>query len=253
MGINVKATERNVSFEKNKEKWAYVMMPETYSTLAASKVIDEASIRSGIPKGSLNASWAAIGDVVSAWTTEGHSVAIPGLGYIRFGIRSTSVPSVNEVSTKLISSRRVIFTPCSDIRKELASTPINITCYDRNGNIVKRVTSTDDSDIEDPEDDNPGGNGGSTSGGPTTRQYTLSVTSANTTQGTVTGGGTYSEGSRVNVTATPKSGYQFDKWSDGNTSASRTINVTQNLSLTAQFKAVISGGSNDDDDDPAFI
>ena len=55
------------------------------------------------------------------------------------------------------------------------------------------------------------------------------------------------------MTATPKSGYQFDKWSDGNTSASRTINVTQNLSLTAQFKAVTSGGSNDDDDDPAFI
>ena len=65
MGINVKATERNVSFEKNKEKWAYVMMPETYSTLVASKVIAEASIRSGIPKGSLNASWAPIGDVVS--------------------------------------------------------------------------------------------------------------------------------------------------------------------------------------------
>ena len=146
MGINVKATERNVSFEKNKEKWAYVMMPETYSTLAASKVIDEASIRSGIPKGSLNASWAAIGDVVSAWTTEGHSVAIPGLGYIRFGIRSTSVPTVNEVSTKLISLRRVIFTPCSDIRKELASTPINITCYDRNGKLVKRVNSSN-SDI----------------------------------------------------------------------------------------------------------
>ena len=37
MGINVKATERNVSFEKNKEKWAYVMMPETYSTLAADR------------------------------------------------------------------------------------------------------------------------------------------------------------------------------------------------------------------------
>ena len=47
------------------------------------------------------------------------------VAYIRFGIRSTSVPSVNEVSTRLISSRRVIFTPCSDIRKELASTPIN--------------------------------------------------------------------------------------------------------------------------------
>ena len=65
MSIKVKAVERNVSFDKNVEKWAYVMMPETYSTLAASKVIDEASIRSGIPKGSLNASWAAIGNVVS--------------------------------------------------------------------------------------------------------------------------------------------------------------------------------------------
>ena len=104
-----------------------------------------------------------------------------------------------------------------------------------------------------------GSNGGQQSGGQnTTRQYTLSVTSANTTQGTVTGGGTYSEGSRVNVTATPKSGYQFDKWSDGNSSASRTINVTQNLSLTAQFKAVSSGGNTepggeDDDDNPVFL
>ena len=83
--------------------------------------------------------------------------------------------------------------------------------------------------------------------------YMLTALSNDEEMGTVTGGGTYSEGSRVNVTATPKSGYQFDKWSDGNTSASRTINVTQNLSLTAQFKAVTSGGSNDDDEDPAFI
>lgn len=95
----------------------------------------------------------------------------------------------------------------------------------------------------------------------TNRQYTLTIQSANTAQDTVTGGGTYSEGSRVNVnvTATPKSGYQFDKWSDGNTSANRTINVTQNMSLTAQFKAVVSGGGSQgggtegDNDDPAFL
>ncbi len=101
---------------------------------------------------------------------------------------------------------------------------------------------------------NDGGNGG-TSGGNSSRQYTISVTSANTAQGTVTGGGTYSEGSRVNVTATPKSGYQFDKWSDGNTEASRNINVTQNLSLTASFKAVTSGGGSSfgDDDDITYL
>ena len=118
----------------------------------------------------------------------------------------------------------------------------------------------------DNDDDNPGGGGNTPSGGNTNqgsgtntnRQYTISVTSANTAQGTVTGGGTYSEGSRVNVTATPKSGYAFDKWSDGNTQATRTINVTQNLSLTASFKAVSSGGNTepggeDDKDNPDFL
>ena len=104
----------------------------------------------------------------------------------------------------------------------------------------------------------PSGGNTSGSGTNTNRQYTISVTSANTAQGTVTGGGTYSEGSRVNVTATPKSGYAFDKWSDGNTQATRTINVTQNLSLTASFKAVSSGGNTepggeDDKDNPDFL
>ena len=106
-------------------------------------------------------------------------------------------------------------------------------------------------DLNNPTDggDNPdggnngGGNGSGTSGtgGNTSRQYTLSVTSANTAQGTVSGGGTYSEGSRVNITATPKSGYQFDKWSDGNTQSTRTINVTKNESFVAQF--IASAGS----------
>ena len=265
MAIKVKAIERNVAFVKGEEKWAYVLQADLYSKLSDAKVIQEAALRSGINKGAINAAWDAIGEVIKAWATEGHSVAVPGLGSMRFGLRSESVADVNKVGANLITSRRVIFTPNSDIKKELAETSVSITCYNRKGEIVKRVTSTDDADIEDPENDPStgsgqapdGGNtpsgGGTQSGGTNTnRQYTLSVSSANTTQGTVTGGGTYSEGSRVNITATPKSGYQFDKWSDGNTSASRTINVTQNLSLTAQFKSVDQTGG-DDDDNPDFI
>ena len=181
---------------------------------------------------------------------------------MRFGLRSESVADVNKVGAILITSRRVIFTPNSDIKKELAETSVSITCYNRKGEIVKRVTSTDDADIEDPENDNPDGpstgsgtgNGGTQSGGTNTnRQYTLSVSSANTAQGTVTGGGTYSEGSRVNVTATPKSGYQFDKWSDGNASSTRTIQVSKNESFVAQFKAAEQTGgdgtSTGDEDD----
>lgn len=180
---------------------------------------------------------------------------------MRFGIRSTSVANVNKVGADLITARRVIFTPSVEIKDELKKTSINITCYDRNGEIVKRVTSTDDSDVEDPDNEptDPNGDGGGQQSGGNTqnqnRQYTISVTSADTAQGTVTGGGTYSEGSRVNITATPKSGYTFDKWSDGNTSASRTINVTQNLSLTASFKEATQGGGtgSEDEDNPDFL
>ena len=157
MSIKVKAVERNVSFDKNVEKWAYVMQAELYSKLPQSKVIQEAATRSGIAKGSINAAWEAIGEVIKAWATEGHSVAIPGLGSMRFGLRATSVSDVNMVGSGLITSRRVIFTPNVEIKNELARTGVSITCYDRNGNIVKRVTSTDEGNVEDPEDPSTGG------------------------------------------------------------------------------------------------
>ena len=156
MAIKIKAVERNVSFVKGEEKWAYVLQADLYNTLSQAKVIQEASVRSGIAKGSINAAWEAIGDVIKAWATEGHSVAIPGLGSMRFGLRSMSVADVNKVGSDLITSRRVIFTPNSTIKQELANTAVNITCYDRNGNVVKRVTSSDEADVEptEPEPEN---------------------------------------------------------------------------------------------------
>ena len=155
----MKAVERNVSFDKNVEKWAYVMQAELYSKLSQSKVIQEAALRSGISKGSINAAWDALSEVIKAWATEGHSVAVPGLGSMRFGLRATSVSDVSKVASSLITTRRVIFTPSVEIKDELARTAINITCYDRDGNVVKRVTSTDDGDIEDPENPDDGGSG----------------------------------------------------------------------------------------------
>ena len=166
MAIKVKAVERNVSFDKNAEKWAYVLQADLYNKLSQSKVIQEAALRSGIAKGAINAAWDAIGEVIKAWATEGHSVAVPGLGTMRFGLRSKSIADVNKVGSDLITTRRVIFTPNVEIKDELARTSINITCYDRNGNVVKRVTSSDDAEIEDNDgaDDNTPSGGGSGSG-----------------------------------------------------------------------------------------
>ena len=137
---------------KDAGSYRFMLQAEIYNTLSAQKVISEAAVRSGIPEGALSAAWDAIGQVVKVWATEGHSIAIPGLGRMRFGVRATTVDDVNKVSNGLITTRRVIFSPSTEIKDELLNTSINITCYDRDGKIIKRVTSTDPGTIEDPED-----------------------------------------------------------------------------------------------------
>ena len=162
MALKVKAQERIQKIGKYAGQYRYVMMPDLYIALTQDKVIKEAALRSGVSKGVMQACWDAAGEVIKAWATEGHSVALPGLGTMRFGLRAKSVEKVEEVKAGLITSRRIIFTPDVDLKDELANTSVQITCYDRDGKEVKRVTSTDPGTIEDPE--NPENGGGSNSG-----------------------------------------------------------------------------------------
>ena len=171
MSIKVKAIETDLSHFSDKDGkslgFRFVLKPELYSKLTESKVIAEAALRSGVAKGVMAACWEAAGEVIKAWATEGHSVAIPGLGTMRFGLRSESVADVNDVASKLITSRRIVFTPSVDLKQELKQTSINITCYDKDGNIIKRVTS-DAGEVEDPDNetgDNTNQGGGTTNGG----------------------------------------------------------------------------------------
>ena len=180
MALRVKAVEKLLKFSKNENDpgvWRYVMAPELYTALNQKKVIREAALRSGVSQGVMQACWDAAGEVIKAWATEGHSVALPGLGTMRFGLRSKSVEKVEDVKTGLITSRRIIFTPNAELKEELAATAIQITCFDRTGKEVKRVTSDDEGEVEDTDGtgdtgDNTGSSttntGGSTTGGSTT-------------------------------------------------------------------------------------
>ena len=168
--LKVKAIEKLQKIGKYEGTHRYVMQPEMYAQLAQDKVIKEAALRSGVSRGIMQACWDAAGEVIKAWATEGHSVAIPGLGTMRFGLRAKSVASVNDVKTSLIHSRRIIFTPDVDLKDELSNTSIQITCYDRHGDEVKRVTSADNGTVEDPEQpapDNSEEEGGQNQGGNT--------------------------------------------------------------------------------------
>ena len=160
MALKVKAVEKKIKFNKQDEGvYRYVMQPELYIPLTPEKVIKEAALRSGVSKGVMQACWDAAGEVIKAWATEGHSVALPGLGSMRFGLRAKAVEDVNKVKTSLIKTRRIIFVPAVDLKDELANTAIQITCYDRNGNEVKRVTSSDPGTVEDNEEEQNEQNG----------------------------------------------------------------------------------------------
>ena len=114
---------------------------------------------------------------------------------MRFGLSAKAVEDVNDVKTSLITTRRIIFTPTSALKEELANTAIQITCYDRNGEIVKRVTSADPGTVEDPEntegtENAEGTENGNTGGG----QSTGGNGDSQNQGGTDTGGGSQNQG-----------------------------------------------------------
>ena len=228
MALKVKAKEKKLKFSKDgPEVYRYVMVPDLYSTLDQDKVIKEAAIRSGVSEGVMSACWKGAGEVIKAWATEGHSVALPGLGNMRFGLSAKAVADVNDVKSSLICTRRIIFTPTVALKEELANTAINITCYDRNGEVVKRVTSTDPGTVEDPQGDDNGQNaensensqseqgqqGNSSTSSETATTFALTISRTGTGSATVTkdgnavtSGASLNEDDEIEISITPAEG-----------------------------------------------
>ena len=183
MAIRVIAQRRVLKIGKNPGAKKFVMRPELYTSLTEKKVFAEAATHSGISSGVIKAAWDAAGEVIRTWATEGHSVPMPGLGTMRFGVRSKAVENLEDVKTGLITTRRIVFTPSVDVKDELKNTSIQITCLDEDGNVLKRVTSGDSGDIED---NDPSGSG----------------TDPSASSGNENGGGTQSGGSGIIPTPT---------------------------------------------------
>ena len=228
MALKVKAREKLQKVGKYAGTYRYVMLPEIYSSLAKEKVIREAALRSGVNEGVMLACWDAAGEVIKAWATEGHSVALPGLGTMRFSLSARTVSDVNDVKASLIKTRRIIFTPAVEVKDELRNTSINITCYDRDGNVVKQVTSADPGIIEDNgenQNENENQNGGSGS------QTSL-------TAPTISGTSPFAES--TSVTMSGPSGAEIRYTTDGSTptSSSSLYSSALNLSATTTVKAI---------------
>ena len=183
MAIKVIAQRRELKIGKNPGVKKFVMRPDLYIPIQEKKVFAEASTHSGISAGVIKAAWDAAGEVIRTWATEGHSIPLPGLGTMRFGVRSKAVEKLEDVKTGLITTRRIVFTPNVEVKDELKNTSIQITCLDEDGTVLKRVTSSDSGEIEDNEGSENTGDQGSGS------DNSGAQTGDNTQSGSDTGGG----------------------------------------------------------------
>jgi predicted histone-like DNA-binding protein len=237
MSLKVKAKEREMKVGLYAGTYRYVMVPEIYSSLAQEKVIREAALRSGVSQGVMQACWDAAGSVIKAWATEGHSVALPGLGTMRFGLSAKSVADVNDVKTSLIRTRRIVFTPSTDLKDELRNTSVIITCYDRDGKEVKRVTSADDGIVENNEDtgddngvDNGSTTGGNTSGGNTNGNSGSGSVSQGVTAPTFSGNTQFTESTQVSMSG--PAGAEIRYTTDGSQPTAQSTLYSGPLTLT---------------------
>ena len=89
---------------------------------------------------------------------------------------------------------------------------------------------------------------------PDTNYYTVSIETANPGMGTLTGAGTYAEGTVVTLTATPNEGYGFVAWMVGNdtvcTTPEYTFTLVSDTTVSAVFVALpvyytVTGVAND--------
>ena len=235
MAIKVIAQRREVKLGKN-PGMKFVMRPDLYIPIAEKKVFAEASTHSGISAGVIKAAWDAAGEVIRTWATEGHSVPLPGLGTMRFGVRSKAVAELEDVKTNLISVRRIIFTPNTDVKDELKNTSIQITCLDEDGNVLKRVTSGDSGDVEDGENENEnqnengGGDSSNTNGGGSQNQTLTSPT--------ISGNTSFTESTQVSLSG--PDGAEIHYTTDGTvpTAESALYSEAFTLSATTTVKAI---------------
>lgn len=71
-----------------------------------------------------------------------------------------------------------------------------------------------------------------------TPQYTITVLANDPELGTVSGGGTYPEGTTIEISATPAANARFTGWDDGNTDNPRSVTITGNMTFTALFEVI---------------
>ena len=173
---------------------------------------------------------------------EGKKIRLGELGDFSLSLSSKGAETAEKFSSQNIQRVTVCWEPGSEFRNLLADAEFNLVATRSAQAAVLKAIKEGKTNVDISAPINPDGSPSNPGGTTKPKKHTLTVRSANESQGSVSGGGTFDEGSTQTVRATPKSGFAFDKWSDGSTQNPRTLKLTSDLTLTASFKTATTGG-----------
>ena len=173
---------------------------------------------------------------------EGKKIRLGELGDFSLSLSSKGAETAEKFSSQNIQRVAVSWEPGSEFRNLLADAEFNLVATRSAQAAVLKAIKEGKTNVDISAPVNPDGSPSNPGGTTQPKKRTLTVRSANESQGSVSGGGTFDEGSTQTVQATPKTGFAFDKWSDGSTQNPRTVKLTSDLTLTASFKTATTGG-----------
>lgn len=173
---------------------------------------------------------------------EGKKIRLGELGDFSVALSSKGAETAEKFSSQNIQRVTVCWEPGSEFRNLLADAEFNLVATRSAQAAVLKAIKEGKTNVDISAPINPDGSPSNPGGTTKPKKHTLTVRSANESQGSVSGDGTFDEGSTQTVRATPKTGFAFDKWSDGSTQNPRTVKLTSDLTLTASFKTATTGG-----------
>ena len=176
---------------------------------------------------------------------EGKKIRLGELGDFSLSLSSKGAETAEKFSSQNIQRVTVCWEPGSEFRNLLADAEFNLVATRSAQAAVLKAIKEGKTNVDISAPINPDGSPSNPGGTTQPKKRTLTVRSANESQGSVSGGGTFDEGSTQTVRAAPKTGFAFDKWSDGSTQNPRTVKLTSDLTLTASFKTATTGGGGD--------
>lgn len=142
MGLSYKVTKRSFGFDKEKTE-KYVASAVRSGTISFNKLVEQISLRSGLPKATCKVVVETMFEAACTWLLEGHGVSLGNLGYLKPAITCQSSEVEGE---EKITRKRVLFLPSKEFKAQVETMTLDRITV---SSAVSGTSGTDET--EDPD------------------------------------------------------------------------------------------------------